>query len=130
MSQRNYQAFLKAVKREQGATHKQAIATYNRVKERLGRAPIGADVKRHPRITKQEFEKALHKRKPREKEREREKPKREVGERERGGAGGGAAGGLAVNRINSIADYYEYLDMMDMYDFDEYNAGMDTGRKK
>lgn len=51
MSIRNYNAFLREVKRKHGITHKQAQRAYRKVSLRMGRPAIGRDVSRHPRIT-------------------------------------------------------------------------------
>lgn len=55
---RSYWAFIKAVRAEHGLSLKEARATYKSVSERLGRPAKGVDVARHPRITKQEAERA------------------------------------------------------------------------
>ena len=54
---RNYNAALAALKAT-GITHKQAQSAYKGMKERLGRPVFGVDVKRHPRIAKQEAKKS------------------------------------------------------------------------
>lgn len=49
--QRSYQAFLRAAKAEYGLSHKQAQKMYRDVRDRLDRAPLKADISRHPRIS-------------------------------------------------------------------------------
>ncbi len=57
MSTRSYQAFLKAVKKKHGITHKQAQKAYRRVSSRLNRPARGVDVRDHPRILRDSLNK-------------------------------------------------------------------------
>lgn len=52
MSIRNYNAFLKAVKKKHGTTHKQAQSAYRRLSKKIGRPAKGVDVSKHPRLTR------------------------------------------------------------------------------
>src|SRR6516165_10669134 len=56
---RSYNAFLKEARAAHGLSLKEARAAYRNVSDRLGRPAKGVDVARHPRITKQESEKAV-----------------------------------------------------------------------
>lgn len=58
MAIRSYNAFLKSIRAETGISIKEARVAYRSMSDRLGRPAIGADVSRHPRITKQEAAKA------------------------------------------------------------------------
>jgi hypothetical protein len=55
---RSYNAFLRAAKARYDLTQAQARVMARAVADRLGRAVIGADVKRHPVIARQEASKA------------------------------------------------------------------------
>ena len=55
---RNYNAALRELKRGTGITHVAAQRAYRTVRDRLGRSPRAADIKRHPRIKAQETKKA------------------------------------------------------------------------
>lgn len=55
---RNYNAFLREAKREHSLTHRQAQYMYRSMRERLNRSLFAIDLKRHPRIAKQEAKKA------------------------------------------------------------------------
>lgn len=60
-AQRSYQAFLKAAKSQLGVSHREAQRMYKGVRDRLDRAPRAKDLKEHPRIAKQEANKAAAK---------------------------------------------------------------------
>jgi hypothetical protein len=49
---RNYNAWLRAVRKEFGITQKQAQRAYRKASRRLNRPLRGVDVLRHPRITR------------------------------------------------------------------------------
>jgi hypothetical protein len=53
MSVRNYHAFIKAARKTGGLSLPAVRKTYQKMKARLGRAPKGTDVKKHPRIFKE-----------------------------------------------------------------------------
>lgn len=58
-AQRSYNAVLKAIKAANpDLSHKQAQAAWRGLKQRLGDAPKKADLKAHPRITKEEVKRA------------------------------------------------------------------------
>lgn len=48
---RSYNAFLREIKRSKGISHRQAQAAYRTLAEKLGAAPLKADIARHPRLT-------------------------------------------------------------------------------
>src|SRR5437667_459879 len=50
MSIRNYNAFLREVKKKHGVSQRKAQEVYRRTRDRLGRSAKGTDVKKHPRI--------------------------------------------------------------------------------
>lgn len=84
MSIRNYNAFLREVRKKHGLTQKQAQAAYRKTATRLGRPAKGTDVKRHPRIVKESIRR---RRKP-------EGSRKEPGQRVR-----------KVRTINSISEW-------------------------
>lgn len=59
MAARNYNAFIKEARASRGLSLSEARTAYRNMKEHLGRAPIGKDVSRHPRIFAKEAEKAV-----------------------------------------------------------------------
>jgi len=57
---RNYNAALREIKRiNPSLTHKAAQQAYRTIRDRLKRSLTGAEIKRHPRIARQEAKKAL-----------------------------------------------------------------------
>jgi len=51
---RSYNAVLRGLKAQYGLNHKQARVAYTGLKTRLGEAPKAVDLKRHPRMAKEE----------------------------------------------------------------------------
>lgn len=75
---RNYNAFLRAVREKYDLDLRTAREAYRQLRDKLERSPVGADVKRHPRLTKAAVERARRavKRKP---PKAPPKPPREIG---------------------------------------------------
>jgi len=105
---RQYQSFLKAAKRSTGVSHKEAQQMYRTMSERIGHKASAKDVKAHPRITKQEANKAIF--------------TKEVtggGKRAgRGSRGAGGGGGGGVGGAGGGGGYYD--DPFDMYEDDQW----------
>lgn len=87
---KNYNVFLREVKRQTGATHSQAQKAYRDLSAKLGTKLYGADVKRNPNLVERAVKAA--KRKPKEKK----KPT------------GGGPGPMKQIRIGSIDDWVKY----------------------
>jgi hypothetical protein len=107
---RSYDAFLRAAKKKYDLPHAKAQKLYRTLSERLDKPARVSDLKQHPRISKQEAEKAQRSR-PR---------KRKPPERPKVPPGGG---GVAKIPITSLRQYDElfYLD----YDIEEFAGGLD-----
>jgi hypothetical protein len=124
LSIRNYNAWLRAVRKEFGITQKQAQAAYRRASKRSGRSLLGVDVLRHPRITKDAVKRRGG---PVPTPRTVKQPRKK-----------GATSSTPTRRppsktIRSIRDWEEWLDEYDDYPEEEYpemESGVRTGKPR
>ena len=135
---RSYNAFLREARAQHGLSLKEARAAYRGVTERLGRPAKGVDVARHPRITKQEAQKAekavaKQERAERRAERAREKGAAEKpgraerpAKREKGGAEPAAPPPAPKAKpFTSLAQYLDWFEEADFYDYEEADGTVD-----
>lgn len=126
---KSYQAFLRVAKRKYELPHAKAQKLYRDLSKRLDKPAKAADLKKHPRISKQEADKASRSRLKRA-------PGREIKKNERTGGGlkikpptgtgggGGGGGGVASVSVTTLDQYYDLWDDID-YDVEEYAGGLD-----
>lgn len=118
---RSYNAFLRSAKSQNGLTHLQAQSLYRKMAVRLGSTPNRLDLRRHPRITKQEVQntlrppKALKRGALRERVTKSPIPPVTTGPKK---------------RLRSLRDYLRVLEEELEADIQVIGAGVDTGRKK
>lgn len=117
---RNYNAFLKAARKEHGITLGEARQAYRDVTAKLGRAARGVDVSRHPRITKAAVKSAAGKieKTAREKQRRIER----IVERVKAPP---AAAAPSKAGFSSLADYSEWFEEADDYEYEEAEGTTD-----
>lgn len=124
---RNYNAFIKEARAQHGLSLREARAAYKGVTERLGRPARGVDVGRHPRITKQEAQKASKQiaREDRSRKREGNRERREREKREKTGGAGMGEIAKPAKAFKSLADYWDWYQDAEDYGYEEADGTVD-----
>lgn len=130
---RNYNAFLRAAKSDLGISHTQAQRAYRSMAERTGRSLYAVDVARHPRMARQEAEKAVktEARETRRAAREAREPvKRERAPRARGGEPAAAPAPAPTlqeraARVASVEEWERFIAGLDDLEWDDYESSED-----
>jgi hypothetical protein len=142
-NRKSYNAIIRGLKRSFGLTHPQAQVAWRGLKDRLDRRPRAVDLKKHPRISKEEAkraparERALRAAKTRAVNKAKKTipvkappgPPKPKGRAAGAGAGAGAGGGGAV--IAPPREYPseyppEYEELYEEgYEFDQYDEETD-----